>query len=536
MKISPFIFLAILCIFVLPVTAIETSINAPTGITEWVAPEGYNFNVEEYYYTNVAAICWNNNISISYAPYTAINSLVVIGPSGYTIDDAIFTREYIYYVLNNGQVYRIPNKNGIITVSSLPPSDVTLITTCAGTVHWMVMDANDYIYVSSGNQIVRINTNTLTTSISVTNVNADYGLALLNDNSLISGGLATLSQNNFRYAKYTSMTSSSTITAIGSISSGASSYNRALFGMAGLTDGRFVAVEHIGTINSGAISVYNNTQFVQQLGTFSVSSGLSDIYVTNDGTVICALKGLNKIQTYEINGAGINYGGSAHIIPAKIEYSSIDLYTDYLNYYNMSNVDLHYTISFDTSKQSPEFVSKQNILNRFSWSIELIDPNGVMIQSYMLSEDFKSRSLLSSEYYITSSVTAQSVTPNGTWTFFLFERDSTTSEKALLDSCSITVMEETQNSQGVITSKDPKNIVNNFLQSPYFVAIIIIGVVGFQFGRGRDGNINGTAMIVLIPLAVGLCCLMGILPMWILYVMVLCIVAFVAVKMSTGGS
>ena len=534
MKISPFIFLAIFCIFsISTVYAYEGSLTNPTGCCIWYGKEGYLYQPNEKY--NAIAIAHNYNISKVYPPDYSEPSLIYVGDGVSIISDIAFSKDYVFISYSSGAIYRLNNWNGIQYWDNLKLGDDLYLVTTLGSYPRMAFGGDGFLYAASGKYIYKINPETLTVTKSTEADYTAYNVAF-GDNKIYTGGLSGYitqwnTLNSFSNTLTYSTTSLATFYA-----------NNYMFNYIPLSNGDFLSAHYrvrTGGGHSGTyvtLDIVNETAVVNNVYLYSIGSNIAynypDVVVNKDGIVVYTNQYTDKYYTFEIEAGASDFGDSEYV-PSAITYDVANINTYYESNYNSTPVDIVYNIKIDMTQQDFTFFS--DITDGYSWELDVFNPDNMKVQTYIIPETFRKTNFLSSVHFITDTVRYTPKT-NGTWLLKLYEKNEQTGERALIAEDSFIVIYETSTDTGEVTTNNPTNIVNKFLESQYFIAIIIIGVIAFQFGRGQDGNINGTAMIVLIPLAVGLCCLMGILPMWILYVMVLCIIAFVAVKMSSGGS
>lgn len=516
-----FMFVILMLLSISCVNATEISISNPICLAKWVAPEGF-ISPDPNQYENVIAVGWNNNISIYTYPYGIAGGTitdVLIGASGTTIDDMVFTPDYIFIVLNNGQVYRIDHLFGTINWNE----DITigenafLITTVATTTatHHMAIDGSGFVYVTGGKYIYKINPETLTTSASIEANGNLYSLSIGTDGMYTGTSITTTSTTARNYYKWSSLTSYSTVSYTCTNDYNSQSISRQLLSVVPLANDDFLYIpyQYYATTTRSDFSVeYGNISiFITQLDDFqdTTSNQLKEAVVLNNGIGFFVDPVSDKMYTYDVGISGIDFSGGAYV-PSKLEYTNTDVYTDYQNYYNGSTVAMHYLIEYDTILQSPVYVSHDYIKNRFNWKLELINPDGVLINSYTIPENFDRPSLLSTSYFIASAVSMANVNPNGTYNIHLFEIDTQTNEKALLDTTSFDVLYATGSGTGSVGNvvTDPENIATDIIGSVYFQAFLLIltcalagGAVAKGAGFAGGGAIGtvGCAMFGLIP-------------------------------------
>lgn len=533
MKMKYVLIAFILMLSICCVNGAELDYTNPYGLSQWVAPEGF-VSADPNAYDNVLAVCWDNNISILTYPYISAGSSgsqIFVGATGLTVQDAVFTKDYVFIVYNNGQVYRINQWFGIFdwsTDASIGENVilVTTVSTTAGTQN-LDIDSNGFVYVTGNTYIYKINPETLTTTASAATASPLYSLNIGSDGIYTGTRVSTSNIINTNYYKWSSLSSNELKTFTGTSYGYTTTTNRYTLGISQLSNGNFFVLKGTAastTIDALVVDYGNATTVINNLDIITFSSGsflLSDMIALPNGYGFISSSVTDKVYSYSLEAGGIGFSGSNYV-PAKLLYDNTDIYTDYGNYYNGSNVDVHYAIGFDTILQSPTFTSKDTIINRFNWKIELISPDNVMVNSFVIPENYERTSLLSSEYYLTNSVTLNNINPNGTWSLNLFEIDTQTNEKSLLDTISFTVLFEGSGSTGIGTGEviinNPVGISNNIIQSSMFYALIIIlvcGGVGAAYGGGV-GFVGGAVLGVVASAAFGL------LPM--LYVIILVII------------
>lgn len=559
MKISPFLFLAIFCFLIIPASAIEISTPPCYQVAHFVAPAGYLGDTD-----SLIIVSQGTDTRVYDTTGGSISLGVLSFPN--TVAGIYSTKEWNYYILQDGRAYKIKNTNSQLNYTTLQFSgdsrnayylgDFSASTNALNCKILADQNGDIFIYDSGGAVIYKMDGATYTYvtymsydvlhSLFTATGRSSLGISF-SDNALLLSGAYSTSQ-----IKVVSVTGADTYTTLkDGISSG---YNtaamRAPF-FAALSNGNYIiGATDYNTVKSIKVYEYNST--FSQIGTIVETasyyggspSNLGNLIVKPNGILVLTSTATAKTVTYtSISEAGGIYFEESGTSPSEISYNSKTVNAEYETYYNQTTVNFRWALAIDD-----DFIDTYNsaysepIYNRYYWRIDLFSPNGIFVNSYIIPSNWKYQSYTlgifgSGDYINAGNVGFNNIVGNGTYTVKLYEINSITGAKAFLDADTFEILDQTNPySNGGITESSGESAAYKFLNSPYLVAIIVIGVVGFQFGRGRDGNINGTAMIVLVPLAVGLCCLMGILPMWILYVMVLCIIAFIAVKMSTGGS
>lgn len=555
MKISPFFFLAILSFFITPVSGIEVAVTDLHCVAHYVPPTGYLGDKDSLFLVGS-----DNDILCFDTVGGAISSGNIFN---FSIDviGIYSTQPYTYVILQDGKTYKMKNYLSTKEFSDYSFSgdnrdayylgDFSTSTTMQ-TMSILVDQAGD-IYVSTGGDetLIKIDGTTYTsvtylsqeaqnTLITATNMQSRIQYALDANSIVVAYGDTNYDVD---VGRITGLNTASKIfdnvllhdTIIWSYIAPLSNGNY-IIGFSEYTDLYTNIIEYNGTTNIGTL--YSGS------GYGAATSDGGNIVVKPNGIVLYAAPIGDKVITYVTpSGAGGIYFEEEGTTPPEITYNAKTVNAEYETYYNQTNVNFKWTLAIDDDFiDTYNIVYSEPIYNRYYWRIELFSPDNIFINSYILPTNWKYQTYTLGifgvgDYINSGNVQFNNIVGNGTYTVKIYELNRITGAKAFLDSDTFEILAQTNpSSSGGISETTGETAAYNFLNSPYLVAIIIIGVVGFQFGRGRDGNINGSAMIVLIPLAVGLCALMGILPMWILYVMVLCIVAFVAVKMSTGGS
>ena len=553
MKISPFLFLAIL-IFVMPVNALDIPIADLHCVAHAVAPTGYSGDADILFYAG------SDNDLVC---YDTLGGTIGNGITDFPTDIAgvYSTKYWNYIILADGRTYKITNEIGTRGFADLVFSgdsrDAYLLGDFTTSTSYLTLsiftDDNGDIFVSTGNDesLIKIDGTSLTstTYIDKTNQNAMLPLttsqprsiyAIDTNSIVVAHGDAAFDIDVTRitgintYSKIfenTIMHDAASWSYIAPLSNG-----NYIIGFSEYTDLTTTIIEYNGSATIGTI--YSGNGY----GSATYDGG--NIVVKPSGIILYASPINDIVTTFtSISGAGGVYTEEEGTTPAEITYNSKSINAEYETYYNQTNVNFKWSLAIDDDFiDTYNSVYSEPIYNRYYWQIELFSPDDIFVNSYIIPTNWKYQSYTlgifgKGDYVNSGNVDFNNIVGNGTYTVKIYELNRITGAKAFLDSDTFIILSQTNPStSGSVTETTGESAAYNFLNSPYLVAIIVIGIVGFQFGRGRDGNINGTAMIVLIPLAVGLCCLMGILPMWILYVMVLCIIAFVAVKMSSGGS
>ncbi|MCC7575122.1 hypothetical protein KO361_06030 [Candidatus Woesearchaeota archaeon] len=558
MKISPFIFLAIFCIFsVSIVSGIEISVTDLHCVAHGVAPSGYLGDPDQI----ILAGSDNDIISTDiFGSGMSVNSITDFPTDVVSIYN---TKNWIYVSLVDGRAYKIPSSPYQRAFGDLNFADEDhkdgyyLGDFSTGTTLYnnrIVADSNNdiYIYSAFNKNVYKIDGTTLVSSEFIstseiesiaTSANRNRLDIFVHDNGLYVAVIDT--NNNLDLYKYTSTNTKTKIydNAILSTDNVVSylaplSNDNWILGAATYSNTRTQIIEYNGTASIG--NVYYGT------GYYPTSTDSGNLIIKPNGIICFAATTQDKIVTFSsISGAGGVYTEEEGSTPVEIDYNVGAVSSEYENYYNMSNVNVKWSIAIDEDYINT-WTNTHNkpIQDTYKFRIEIFSPLDVFVSSYDIPKSsWKYQSytlgLFGKGDYVTSGqVEFSNIRGNGTWKVKLYEYNTITGAKGFIDSDTFLILDQ-DSPIGTGTQpidSNPTNIVSNFLESPYLIAIIIIGVVGFQFGRGKDGNINGSAMVVLIPLAVGLCALMGLLPMWILYTMVLCIIAFIAMKLSSGGS
>lgn len=520
----------------------EISMSNPYGLAKWVAPDGF-VSSDPNAYENVLAITWNNNISLLYYPYTGFGSSstqIFKGATGYTLSDSIYTPDYVFIVYSNGQVYRLNQWFGYKTWDEFTIGQdailVTTVSTTSGTQAFSI-DESGFIYVTGDKTIYKINPDTLTTTASIATTGRLYSLDI-GANNMYTGSTVTTTSTTLRnYYMWDSLTSNTLKTYTASQGFSSQSVAGVIIGMNELTDGNFFIYSYRGYSDTVyyVVDYGNATQYITQLDLITGTDVgiIADSIVLSNGIGFITNSITDKVYTYEVGVGGIDFSGGAYV-PAKIIYDTTDVYTDYQNYYNGSTVNTHYSLSFDLDDQETEFYSKDVIGNRFNWKIELIDPNGVLVNSYNIPENFDRESILSNTWFITSSIAFSSISPNGTYDLNLFEIDTNTNEKSLLDSTSFNILYEGTTGNTGIEETDSTNIVTVIISSVYFQAFILIMTCALAGGSVAGGaGLGGGGLIATVS-----CVFLGLLPYSFAFIIaiVCCAVVALAVADKIGGS
>jgi len=541
-----FLFMLILMLSVNNSFGAEISMTNPQALCKWVAPDGFT-STDPNSYENVVAVGWNNNISIIYYPYTSYGSGtsdIFIGATGQTVEDMIFTKDYLFVAYNNGQVYRVNQWFGLFDWSTDADIGVntiliTTVSTTQGTIN-MAVDESGFIYVSGGTYVYKINPDTLTTTASTNTAQPIYSLSIGSNNMFAGTRVGTTSTTLANYYSFPGLSSYSTITYTGtSKGTSSASLQRHIYGIQELSNGNFailrIDAQYSGTVYS-SVEYGNSTNVISNLDLIEHGDTVdwedADLQVMTNGICIIALQSTDKLYTYELVSGGIDFSGGIYV-PAKLVYDTSDIYTDYQNYYNGSTVNTHYSLSFDLDDQETEFYSKDVIGNRFNWKIELIDPNGVLVNSYNIPENFDRESILSNTWFITSSIAFSSISPNGTYDLNIFEIDTNTNEKSLLDSTSFTILYEGTTGNTGIEETDSTNIVTTIISSVYFQAFILIMTCALAGGSVAGGaGLGGGGLIATVS-----CVFLGLLPYSFAFIIaiVCCAVVALAVADKIGG-
>ena len=554
MKISPFLFLAIFCSLISLSSAAEISVTDLHCVAHGVAPTGYTGDAEQIILAGSGNDIIATDIFGSGMTVNAISNFPADVGSIYN------TKNWLYVILLDGRVYKIPSSPYQRDFENLNFADADhkdgyyLGDFSTGTTYQNQIQVDDsgdiFIYSAYNQKIYKVDGTTFISSEFVSSsffstyaisANRNRCSFWLYDNYLYVAVIdvgTNLDVYRFSSANNEELIYSDVISGPNNVFSYISPLSNGnwILGAATSTGKRTTIIEYNGTASLG--NIYSDT------GYYPESTATGNIIVKPNGIICFAATTQDKIVTFgTISGAGGVYSEGEGTTPPEITYNAKTINAEYKTYYNQTNVRFLWSLGIDD-----EFINTYNtvysepIYNRYYWRIELFSPDDIFVNSYVIPVNWKYQKYTlgifgSGDYVNAGNVQFNNIVGNGTYTVKIYELNRITGAKAFLDSDTFEILSQTNPSgSGGISETSGETAAYNFLNSPYLVAIVIIGVVGFQFGRGRDGNINGSAMIVLIPLAVGLCCLMGILPMWILYVMVLCIIAFVAVKMSSGGS
>lgn len=557
MKLSPFIFLAIFCIFSISiVSGAEISIVDLHDVSHGIAPSGYIGDADQ-----IMLVASDNDVISTdiFGSGMSVNSILNFPAD---VSGVYNTKSWIYVVLTDGRAYKIPSSPYQREFGNLNFADVDHkdgyylgdFSTATSYPKIAVDVMGDiYIYTPAEAKIIKVDGSTLTSTDYISS--ADFNTMTTNANNKARASFViydnsiyiAIADNGFDLDVYR-------FTAPGA---GTKIYDNVLLNtetsaayLAPLSNGNWILGLSNHVTPYTQIIEYNGSA---SIGTIYSSGGYTNLQtdkgsliVKPNGIICFAAENVDKIVTFTtISGAGGIYTEEEGTTPKEITYSFLNVNSEYNSYYNMSNVNVKWSIAIDK-----DFINTWTnthstpIQDTYRWRIELFSPDDVFVSSYDVpktSWKYQKYTLGifgSGDYISSGYVGFSNIRGNGTWYVKLYEINSVTGAKAFLDSGSFRILDQSNPTGAgtVPTDKDTTGLISNFLESPYIIAIIIIGVVGFQFGRGRDGNINGSAMVVLIPLAVGLCVLMGLLPMWILYTMVLCIIAFIAMKLSSGGS
>jgi hypothetical protein len=557
MKISPFIFLAVLCFLSISnVTAIEIPVTELHYVAHNVAPSGYLGDTD-----NLILVASDNDI-LSFDTIGGTTSVNQILNFPTDVNGIYVTKNWLYCILVDGRAYKIktsisPREFSGLSFSGDSRDGYYLGDFSTGSTlynNMILVDNNNdiFIYSATDEKIYKMDGSTYVFSDFLTS--SDIASMTISTNR---GRLSYILHNNAMYVACVDANNDLDVYLVTAPSTYSKLYDNAMLEasltgtyIAVLTNDNFVLGTSHYTTTYSRIIEYNRTSSLGFIydgtGYYSATSERGNLIVKPNGILCYAATTQDKVITLNtVTGAGGVYTDEDGTTPKEITYNYVNVNSEYDTYYNMSNINVKWSIAIDDDYiDTWTNTHSTPIQDTYKFRIELFSPDEVFVSYYDIpktSWKYQTYTLGifgSGDYVSSGYVGFSNIKGNGTWIIKLYEMNTITGGKAFIDADTFIILDQNNPSgtNTVPTDTNPSNIVSNFLESPYLIAIIIIGVVGFQFGRGRDGNINGTAMIVLIPLAVGLCCLMGILPMWILYVMVLCIIAFVAVKMSTGGS
>lgn len=558
MKLSPFLFLAVLCFFIFPVSAIEIAVTDLHYVAHNIPSSSYLGDKD-----SLILVASDNDIRSfdTMGGTTSVNQVMNFSTD---VTGIYCTNNYLYVSLQDGKCYKIKTSDYAREFSALSfegdNRDAVylgdLITgTATNFCNPIFADSTGTIYFHNQyeNKVTKISGLTYVSTEFISSAtlqsilygDSTYraGSAIASNSLIIAGGDTGYDLDVFAFTSTNTYTQIYNNIILDSKSGGAY--------VAKLSNGNYVlGYSVIATPYTTTIIEVNSTSSIGTIYSAATShaSGfdIGNLIVKPNGLVCFASPATDKVYTFgTISGSGGVYTEDEGTTPREITYNVGSINAEYETYYNMSNVNAKWSIAIDD-----DFINtwvnthSTPIQDTYTFRIELFSNDDVFVSSYDIPKSsWKYQAYTwglfgSGDYISSGSVQFSNIRGNGTWKFKLYEINKITGAKAFVDSDTFQILNQNNPTGAGIPPLDnnPTNIVTNFLESPYLIAIIIIGVVGFQFGRGKDGNINGSAMVVLIPLAVGLCALMGILPMWILYTMVLCIIAFIAMKLSTGGS
>lgn len=524
MKLSHTFLISFLCLFlcISPASALSYVVQGVKGVAPYIPVEDSGRAPGEDF------MAYNKStITIIHAPSYQSSRYLLTGFDSGDISSVASTGEYIFIASTNGHVYRLNNNEGAIVWNAAAALDTGKIS--SGSNMQIVHHSDGYIYATTAGKITRINPeNCMYTVSSFTLPDETNYICSANDGIYTGREKITTSSSSGRIPwiyKWASLNSASVECskswAVGSI------YN---YGLEKMSDGRFIVLSKEVRSSGGGtyyyFGFYNGSTMTLNLNV--AGKAYTGFAVANSG--IIAVTYTDTIEFIDNDISPSLLSGHQLYKAADIKYDKAEVFTYYNIVHNNTPVNILYNMHIDTDKNKA-IGNIDTITDSYNWEIDIIAPDGTKLNTYKIPETFNKKGILSSVYTTSGNI---ELTPrvNGTYILRLFEIDTDTQEKALLKESTFKVLFESGSAGGEITDRDNVNIVTNFLQSPYFIALIIIGVVVFQFGRDARGQINGSAMVVLVPLSVALTCMMGLLPMWILYLMAMLVIAFIAWSLS----
>lgn len=521
LKISHTFLISFLCLFFLISSASALTYNIPKN------PKGVNVYIpldSAGREPGIDFIAFNDTTAVIIHGETYQSSRnLLTGITG--LYDIISTGDYIFLAKTDGSVYRLNNNEGNIQWDAESAVHIGKLGSPGAK---LVYHTDGYVYTIRGTKLYRIDPETCLYTISSEAAPSAWNIGSTPD------GIETITGARMPDGTYVRISTWDTFNSFTDKYIYIYSTTRSIdniYEFVRLADNSYIISYHLSTPNANYyyVSTFSNGN-ISHIKTQLGSPIYFDFAVNNKGVIAIAVQN-NYIEFIDNNvppSTLAGYGG--HFKPADIVYDKAEVFTYYSVVHNGTPIDILYNVHIDTQKNKA-IGNIDTITNRYNWEIDIIAPDGTRLNTYKIPETFKQKGLLSSVFTTTGNI---ALTPrvNGTYILRLYEVDANTQEKALLKESTFKVLFESGSAGGEITDRDNVNIVTNFLQSPYFIALIIIGVVVFQFGRDARGQINGSAMVVLVPLAVALTCMMGLLPMWILYLMAMLVIAFIAWSVS----
>lgn len=524
MKLSHTFLISFLCLFFLISPASALTYNIPKN------PKGVN--------VYIPLDSTGREPGIDFIAFNATTAVIIHGETyqssrnlltGITgLYDIISTGDYIFLSTTDGSVYRLNNNEGNIQWDAGSAVHIGKLGSPVSYGAGLVYHTDGYVYAIRGTKLYKINPDTCLYTVSSEEAPPTSNIRSTPD------GIETITGVGMPNGTYVRISTWDTLNSFTDKYIYIYSKERSMdtiHEFERLADNSYIICYELNSVNGdySYVSVFSNGN-ISHIKTQLGAPIYYDVAVSNKGVIAIAVQN-NYIEFIDNNvppSTLAGYGG--HFNPADIVYDKAEVFTYYNIVHNNTPLNILYNLHIDTDKNNA-IGNIDTIIDSYNWEIDIIAPDGTKLNTYKIPETFKKKGILSSVYTTSGNI---ELTPrvNGTYILRLFEVDADTQEKALLKENTFKVLFERGTSGGEITDRDNVNIVTNFLQSPYFIALIIIGVVVFQFGRDARGQINGSAMVVLVPLSVALTCMMGLLPMWILYLMAMLVIAFIAWSVS----
>jgi len=477
----------------------------------------------------------------------------------YAEDATIGADGDIFFVLSDGRVYRFFGTAGIVSfvddynTSFQLLGDVDTSTTDRS----IFVDGDNHVYTNTGTSVYKFTYPSLSGSILY-----DFGYYVQSiaghPDGLLVGGFSVT--GNIPYIKI-GVYSNGAVDSILSKSTkigdyyGSGSPSAEQFGLYS-TDNGDVYFSYYSTY----WSTYGTPQFMptSRFGWLNYSGSWGetvltlvspdDIYIDGAGIIYAAFSSDDTIKTYPTIGLQGGYSFYYYVGATgaqQLEYDTSTVNSVYAVYANDSIVEIAYNIDIDVSETSysdpfgiGQYGGAVAVLEDFYWEIDLLNPSGMKIEDVSITnaiaDDY---GLFDYHVVVTGAKQLQSsLWENGTWTVNLYEKDRTTGLRSLLDTDTYVIVDNatstyvTDVTPDVDPTLNPIDRINALLASNAFIGVLVMIACMGAFGR-----IGGTVGLVLGTVAgVSLASMLGYVPMWFVFVMVLALAVVFTSKIVSG--
>jgi len=534
---APFLFIFILfCCLICPVSGatfdLPVSADTPQDII-FYDDEIYILQIdtsESYGELNKASVNWNTN-AISYT-----NEVYDIQTDHENI--GFLSDGNLIYVRDNGQVFRTTNyTSSTYNASAFGNSAQMGDLIDSGINRFIVVDGYDNVYVNTEEEVYKFVSPTYSSAIFADLTNAPFAVDFKFErpHPLIThqDGLFFVhdGESNGAWDAYTydGVDYSSSLIDIDDktgldvddydILDGVITTNRDFYVV--------ICSETGGNDKLGFFDYSDNYNYTEML--VASSQNFDHLCIDDDGIIYILDQANDKVYTSITYGQVGAYTAVTPegTVPPGLTYNTKEISSIYDSYYNNSDLEFGYNINVDLDSTTGSGLTFNEFKSGYNFEVDLVNPTGVRIDTLeILGTSFQEDYIFAIRNNAKKSgtLTYSGTWVNGTWSVYLYEIDTDTNSRALLDSDTFLVIADQQTS--VITDSDTGDMSSNvskLLDSGLFAGIVImmalLALTVSVAGQSTTSVIMGGTIGLIVS------SLLGFFPTWtILVLMAVCAV------------